>query len=62
MPYGIQAGDGKAETMKYTFFGGWLVAASTIDRIFESGGARMTFVIAMAVIVLSAWAMGKTTK
>ena len=48
--------------MKYAFFGGWLVAASTIDRIFDSGGARMTFVIAMAVIVLSAWAMGKTTK
>lgn len=48
--------------MRYTFFGGWLVAASTIDRIFDSVGARMTFVIAMVVIALSAWAMGRTTK
>ena len=45
--------------MKYIFFGGWLVAASTIDRIFDSGGARMTFVIAMLVIIATAWAMGK---
>lgn len=46
--------------MKYAFFGAWLTAAATIDRIFDSGGARMTFIIAMAVIVLSAWAMGTT--
>ena len=45
--------------MKYIFFGGWLVAASTIDSIFDSGGARMTFVIAIMVIIATAWAMGK---
>lgn len=48
--------------MKYTFFSGWLVATSTIDQIFESGVAMGTFIIAFVVIVLSAWAMGKTTK
>ena len=44
------------------FFTAWLTAGVTIDNIFESKGAMMVFVIAMAVIVLSAWAMGKETK
>ena len=45
--------------MKYIFFGAWLTAAATIDRIFDSGEALMTFVIAMLVIIATAWAMGR---
>lgn len=48
--------------MKYIFFGAWLTAGATIDNIFESKGAMMTFVIAIMVIIATAWAMGKTTK
>ena len=48
--------------MKYIFFGAWLTAAATIDSIFSSKGAMMTFVIAMLVIIATAWAMGKETK
>ena len=48
--------------MKYIFFGAWLTAGSTIGQIFDSKGAMMTFVIAMLVIIATAWAMGKTTK
>ena len=45
--------------MKYIFFGAWLTAAATIDNSFESKGAMMTFVIAMLVIIATAWSMGK---
>ena len=45
--------------MKYIFFGAWLTAGATIDSIFNSKGAMMTFVIAMLVIIATAWAMGK---
>ena len=45
--------------MKYIFFGAWLTAAATIDSIFDSGEAMMTFVIAMLVIIATAWSMGK---
>ena len=45
--------------MKYIFFGAWLTAAATIDSIFDSGEARMTFVIAIMVIIATAWAMGR---
>ena len=45
--------------MKYIFFGAWLTAAATIDSIFNSKGATMTFVIAMLVIIATAWSMGK---
>ena len=44
------------------FFTAWLPAGATIDNIFESKGAMMTFVIAIMVIIATAWAMGKTTK
>lgn len=43
--------------MKYAFFGAWLMAAATIDNIFNSKGAMMVFVIAMIVIVACAAAM-----
>lgn len=39
------------------FFAAWLIAGSTIDNIFNSKGAMMTFVIAMIVIVACAAAM-----
>lgn len=45
--------------MKYVFFGAWLTAAATIDGIFSSKGAMMTFVIAMIVVIATAWAMGR---
>ena len=48
--------------MKYIFFGAWLIAGASIDNIFNSKGAMMTFVIAIMVIIATAWAMGKTTK
>ena len=41
------------------FFVAWLTAGATIENIFESRGAMMTFVIAMIVIVACAMAMGK---
>ena len=41
------------------FFTAWLTAGATIDNIFESKGAMMTFVIAMIVIVACAAVMGK---
>ena len=41
------------------FFAAWLIAGSTIDNIFNSKGAMMTFVIAMIVIVACAAAMAK---
>ena len=41
------------------FFTAWLTAGATIENIFESKGAMMTFVIAMMVIIATAWAMGK---
>ncbi len=44
------------------FFTAWLTAGATIDNIFNSKGAMMTFVIAMLVIIATAWAMGKETK
>lgn len=44
------------------FFTAWLTAGATIDSIFNSKGAMMTFVIAMIVIVACAAAMGRTTK
>lgn len=44
------------------FFAAWLIAGATIENIFNSKGAMMTFVIAMMVIIATAWAMGKTTK
>ena len=44
------------------FFTAWLTAGATIDNIFESKGAMMTFVIAIMVIITTAWAMGKTRK
>lgn len=39
------------------FFVAWLIAGSTIDNIFNSKGAMMTFVIAMIVIVACAAVM-----
>ena len=39
------------------FFTAWLTAAATIDSIFSSKGAMMTFVIAMIVIVACAAAI-----
>lgn len=39
------------------FFAAWLIAGSSIDSIFNSKGAMMTFVIAMIVIVACAAAM-----
>lgn len=39
------------------FFAAWLIAGSTIEKIFESKGAMMTFVSAMIVIVACAAAM-----
>ena len=41
------------------FFTAWLTAGATIENIFESKGAMMTFVIAIMVIIATAWAMGK---
>ena len=41
------------------FFTAWLIAGSTIDRALDSKGAMMTFVIAMLVIIATAWSMGK---
>lgn len=45
--------------MKYIFLGAWLTAGASIDSIFNSNGAMMTFVIAMLVIIATAWAMGR---
>lgn len=45
--------------MKYIFFGAWLTAGATIDNIFNNKGAMMTFVIAIMVIIATAWAMGR---
>lgn len=39
------------------FFTAWLTAGSTIDSIFNSKGAMMTFVIAMIVVVACAATM-----
>lgn len=41
------------------FFAAWLIAGATIENIFNSKGAMMTFVIAMLVIIATAWAMGR---
>jgi len=41
------------------FFTAWLTAGAAIENIFESKGAMMTFVIAIMVIIATAWAMGK---
>ena len=59
MPQRIQPRKGEAEEMKYIFFGAWLTAGATIENIFESKGAMMTFVIAVLVIIATAWSMGK---
>ena len=48
--------------MKYIFFGAWLTAGATIENIFNSKGAMMTFVIAMIVIIATAWGDGKDNK
>lgn len=47
------------QTIRIMFFAAWLIAGSTIDNIFNSKGAMMTFVIAMIVIVACAAAMGR---
>lgn len=39
------------------FFVAWLIAGATIENIFNSKGAMMTFVIAMIAIVACAAAM-----
>ena len=41
------------------FFTAWLTAGATIDNTFNSKGAMMTFVIAIMVIIATAWVMGK---
>ena len=45
------------QTIRIMFFAAWLTAGATIENIFESKGAMMTFVIAMIVIVACAAAM-----
>ena len=47
------------EVAAIIFFFAWLTAGATIDSIFDSGGARMTFIIAMVVIVACAAVMGR---
>ena len=57
MPERLQPGKEEAKEMRYAFFAAWLTAAATIDSIFSSKGAMMTFVIAMIVIVACAAAI-----
>lgn len=45
------------QTVRIMFFAAWLIAGATIENIFNSKGAMMTFVIAMIVIVACAAAM-----
>ena len=47
------------QTIRIMFFVAWLTAGSTIDNIFNSKGAMMTFVIAMIVIVACTAAVGR---